>query len=53
MGLPLPIAACALSVSEDELKAYEYGTKEIYPEMLFKLSILLQTSIGYYTEGLC
>lgn len=51
MGLPLSFAACVLSVPIEELKAYEYGTKEIYPEMLLKLSILLHTSISYYTEG--
>ncbi len=52
MGLPLPVAAFVLAVPIEELKAYEYGTKEIYPEMLLKLSILLHTSISYYTEGL-
>ena len=51
MGLPLPVAAFVLAVPIEELKAYEYGTKEIYPEMLLKLSILLHTSISYYTEG--
>jgi hypothetical protein len=52
MGLPLPFAAYILAVPVDELKAYECGTKEIYPEMLLKLSKLLRTSISYYTEGL-
>lgn len=52
MGLPLSFDAYVLAVPIEELKAYEYGTKEIYPEMLLKLSKLLHTSISYYTEGL-
>ncbi len=51
LGLSLSAAANILNMNVDELMAYEYGTKEMYSDVLLRLSRELNTDIDYYFRG--
>ncbi len=52
LGLSLSEAAQILQIKTGELAAFEYGAREIYPDMIFKLCRVFRTNAGYFFDGI-